>query len=243
MSTTDSVSDMETTPPSRVTRNSPAKITRQWSKNEKKQLNDMIVWCDDLKAYYLKQLELGPSSKEEPPKKPENNLRCSTVNTGEKTKAKTQVRKGARKQLSGEDLNTYLKQFYLPNYSTSDTVTCETLGRNLSEVATRLKHAYLSTEYKSLESFFLLGNLLKSAKMKFDELKIVEKIEITWQEWIVENTGMSPAYCRRLKRLFDLLTQYPKLQYLKGISCTEICKLHSSIETTFRNPAIAIQWL
>ena len=85
MSTTDSVSDMETAPPSRITRNSPAKITKQWSESEKKHLNDMVDWCEKLKAYYLNQLKVGPNSKQEPPKTPENNLLSSimeAVNTG-----------------------------------------------------------------------------------------------------------------------------------------------------------------
>ena len=90
------VSDMDTTPPLRVTRSSPAKNAKQWSQIEKEQLNDMLVWCDELKAYYLKQLELGPGSKQEPPKTPENNLLSSimeAVNTGKNPQLKQTLKK------------------------------------------------------------------------------------------------------------------------------------------------------
>lgn len=241
-----SVSDMETTP-SRVTRSSPTKNMKKWSKNERKQLNDMLTWCDEMKGYYSKQLELGPGSKQEPPKIPENNLQIKIMGNSRKVNKdteKTISKKKTKKQMSGEELNNYLKQFIHPNLDLANVqVSNEMLGNNLCDIAKNLNLVYQAIEYKSLESFFKLGALLKFAKTRFDELKIVEKIKLTWQEWIVENTNMSSAYCRRLKRLFGLLIQYPKLQCLKGISCTEICGLQSSIESAFKDPTIAVQWL
>ena len=127
----------------------------------------------------------------------------------------------------------------------ADTVyiTDETFGQNLNEIASNLKRAYQSAEYKSVKLYTELGGLLSIAKARFDERKILEKIETTWQVWVEENTGMSPSYCRTVKSMFKLVSKYPKLKHLKGITFTELCKLSKNIKSTFEDPTISINWV
>jgi hypothetical protein len=205
----------------------------------------MIDWAQKLKNYYEEQLKLGPGSKKEPPKKPENNLDSKILGTVKaKRTQQTATQKKAQKQMSGMELNDYLAKFYQPSLNVDNIAfTVATVGQNLDEIAANLKLAYQSAEFKSLKTYFELGGMLSIAKARFDERKIVEQIQTTWKVWVEENTGMSPAYCRRVRSMFDLMSAYPKLQFLRGITFTELFKLSSSIESTFKNPDIARKWL
>jgi len=146
--------------------------------------------------------------------------------------------------LSGAELEDYLKGFYLPDIAVSNVfITDSTLGQNLTEIAANLKLAYQSVEFKLIKSYFELGGLLTIAKARFEERKIVDKINATWKEWVEEKTGMAPSYCRRVIQMFDLTSTYPKLRDLKGITFTELFKLRSAIESSFKDPNIARNWL
>lgn len=236
--------EIDITPP-RVTR-STASITltknmKQWTKNESNQLRETIKWCEDLKTYFEKQLNLSPESMEEHPKPPENRFtRKIFANKMKKTSQKNNT--SGKKQLKGAELSSYLKKFYDSNPIVQE-IGINDLGRNLEEIAENLKKAYKSVEYKTLKSYFELGGFMCIAKARFDELKILSKLRETWAEWVEKNAGMSPIYCRRVRQLYKLLYKFPKLQNLKGISFNEICKRHSSIQSALKNTSIASDWL
>jgi hypothetical protein len=85
--------------------------------------------------------------------------------------------------LSGAELKDYLKGFYQPDFAVSSVfITDTTLGQNLTEIAANLKLAYQSVEFKLIKSYFELGGLLTMAKARFEERKIVDKINTTWKE-------------------------------------------------------------
>ena len=236
--------EVDNSPP-RVLRSNPshhsAKPANQWSKNESKQLRETIDWCVKFKVFLEKQQSSGSHSNEDYPKPPENEFtRKIFANKMKNTTKKSKT--SGKKQLRGAELSRYLRTFYDQN-PTVEEINVNELGINLKDIAESLKKAYKLTEYKTLKSYFELGGLMCIAKARFNELKILTKLQDTWAEWVDKNTGMSAIYCRRVRQLYKLLYKFPKLQCLKGISFNEMCKRHSSIQSAFKDPTIASEWL
>jgi len=61
-------------------------------------------------------------------------------------------------------------------------------------------------------------------------------------EWVKTNVGISISYCNKIRVVADLLTKFPKLQNLKGISFTRLYNLRKKIIELFTDEDITNKW-
>jgi DNA-directed RNA polymerase subunit RPC12/RpoP len=136
-----------------------------------------------------------------------------------------------------DEVNNYLKSHYTDEncYNTLMTTCTEAVESDLKKLAKQLKETNDRADGSILQVHYILGSQLKGAKKQFKQAK-------KWTQWVKENVGLSPSYCRKIVTVADLLTKFPKLRNLKGVSFTKIYNLRKEIEQLFSNEDIANNW-
>jgi hypothetical protein len=143
-----------------------------------------------------------------------------------------------------DEVNEYLKSHYTdencyntlmtPNHSGSaDGAECD-----LKDLAEQLKVTNDRAEGSILQVYYILGSQLSSTKVRFKKMKQIKK----WSQWVKENVGLSTSHCNKIVAVADLLTRFPKLRNLKGVSFTKIYNLRKEIIQLFSNEDIANNW-
>jgi DNA-directed RNA polymerase subunit RPC12/RpoP len=147
-----------------------------------------------------------------------------------------------------DEVNDYLKSHYTdehcyntlmaPSHSGSaDRAECD-----LKDIAQQLKDTNDRAEGSILQVYYILGSQLSSAKARFKKMSNVKKWSSEWSQWVKENVGLSTSHCNKIVAVADLLTRFPKLRNLKGVSFTKIYNLRKEIIQLFSNEDIAINW-
>jgi len=178
--------------------------------------------------------------------KPRGKKRSSTSNKKVKGCKKTKI---DRKNMSAIDFNEYLKTL---RRRQSINVDQEAIIQqsvmptdNVDEMGVFLKQIYSKIEDDEtilMNNYLQLGVYLRDAQKRFKLYKKESKDEITWYEWLYENTKISGEKARQLTGLAKLVEEYPKLKDLQ-ISFTCMRAMKTKIESVFKsNPKIALEW-
>jgi hypothetical protein len=158
--------------------------------------------------------------------------------------AETAVKKKASKQKPDrpaiDEVNNYLKSHITDEhcYNTLMATSIEEAGNDLRDMAKQLKDTNDRADGSILQVYHILGSRLNSAKERFKNIKDKQK----WGQWINENVGLSSSHCSKIAAVADLLTRFPKLRNLKGVSFTKIYNLRKEIKELFSNEDIANNW-
>ena len=147
--------------------------------------------------------------------------------------------------MNNEDFNNFLKsKLYDKNINLNDNPP-QMETKDINDVAIFLKEEvkYLNTvEVKSLNKHVEFGKDLTVAKQLFRTEKKKNKLNISWQKWIVDNVHISPAYARQHIEVFNLCGTYHKLRDL-AMTYTELFRLKNKIRSVFsKNESIADFW-
>jgi len=113
---------------------------------------------------------------------------------------------------------------------------------DLEGIARQLKGTNERADASILQVYYVLGSQLNNAKARFDELKSNEGIMKTWGRWIKMNVGISISHCNKIRVVADLLTKFPRLQHLKGISFTRLYNLRNKIIELLKDEDNANKW-
>ena len=132
-----------------------------------------------------------------------------------------------------EELSDYLKS-HIINEDT-ELFNVNSIGDNLKDIANNLKEG--RRDGPSLEVNYILGCKLNKARTLFDSQRLR-----SWGKWVKEHCGMSISYCSKIMSVAKLLTMFPKLQNLKGISFTKLYNLRKKIIELFSDESIAKYW-
>ena len=132
-----------------------------------------------------------------------------------------------------EELSDYLKS-HIKNEDT-ELMNIKNIGDNLEDIANSFKEG--REDGSILEVNYILGFKLNKAKAIFDSQKLR-----SWGEWVKKNCGISISYCSKIMSVAKMLTMFPKLQRLKGISFTKLYNLRKKITELFSDKAIAKYW-
>jgi DNA-directed RNA polymerase subunit RPC12/RpoP len=122
-----------------------------------------------------------------------------------------------------DEVNNYLKSHYTDEncYNTLMTTCTEAVESDLKKLAKQLNETNDRADGSILQVHYILGSQLKGAKKQFKQAK-------KWTQWVKENVGLSPSYCRKIVTVTDLLTK--------------IYNLRKEIEQLFSNEDIANNW-
>jgi hypothetical protein len=136
-----------------------------------------------------------------------------------------------------DEVNDYLKSHYTDEncYDALMTTCAKEVEGDLKKLAKQLKDANDRADGSILQVYYILGSQLSSVKKQFKQAK-------KWTQWVTENVGLSPSYCRKIVTVADLLVKFPKLRNLKGVSFTEMYNLRKEIVQLFSNADIANNW-
>jgi hypothetical protein len=146
--------------------------------------------------------------------------------------------------MSSEELNNYLERHITDEHCYKELMSTpvDYVENDLEGIARQLKHTNERVDGSILQVYYILGSQLNNGKARFDERKLNEGVTETWSEWVKRNVGLSTSHCNKIRLVADLLTKYPRLQNLKGISFTRLYNLRKNIKELFTNEDIAKQW-
>ena len=136
-----------------------------------------------------------------------------------------------------DEVNDYLKSHYTDEncYKTLMTTRTEEVEGDLKKLAKQLKDTSDRADSSILQVYYIFGRQLSDVKKKFKQVK-------EWNHWVRENVELSVPHCRKILTVADLLTKFPKLRNLKGVSLTKIYNLRKEIVQLFSNADIANNW-
>ena len=162
-----------------------------------------------------------------------------------------------------DEVNEYLKSHvthencYNTLMAPSQSSSADGAECDLKDIAQQLKDTNDRAEGSILQVYYILGSQLSSAKVRFKKMRKVKKWSSTssdrrsfhslpaqrqWSQWVKENVGLSTSHCNKIVAVADLLTRFPKLRNLKGVSFTKIYNLRKEIIQLFSNEDIASNW-
>jgi len=143
--------------------------------------------------------------------------------------------------MNSEAFHAYLEKHITDEHYYKELMST-VLGKiehDLEGVAKQLKGTNERADGSILQVDHVLGSKLNNAKARFDELKSNEE---TWGRWVKTNVGISIYHCNKVRVVGDLLTKFPRLQNLKGISFTRLYNLRKKIMELFTDEDIANKW-
>jgi hypothetical protein len=151
------------------------------------------------------------------------------------------VEKKKKTMLQDDEVNDYLKSHITDEhcYKMLITTPIDEVGADLNDIANRLKNTNNRADGAILQTYYILGSQLNCAKEKFNKNRTTEGFTQKWSEWVSENVGLSTSHCYKIMTVAKLLSVYPKLLNLKGVSFTELYNLRKII---ISNEDIAKDW-
>jgi hypothetical protein len=112
----------------------------------------------------------------------------------------------------------------------------------LQDIAKTLEDSKGLADGASLQIYYRLGTKLNVAKARFSKIKRKVVNKQKWSQWVKQNVGLSASHCSKIIAVANLLTKYPKLRSLKGVSFTELYNLRKKITELFSNEDIVKNW-
>ncbi len=143
-----------------------------------------------------------------------------------------------------DEVNSYLKSHITDEHCYDKLMADEDYNNivTLQDIAKKLKDSSGLADGATLQVYYRLGSRLNVAKEKFNKIKRKDVIKQKWSEWIKQNVGLSTSHCSKIMAVANLLSRYPKLRSLKGISFTELYNLRKKIIELFSDEDIAKNW-
>ena len=192
-------------------------------------------------------------TREKFPESPEISFVDSSKNKNEEDKEPV-VKKQTKKRksdisvnnMSATEFDIYLKSKLFEQhdnllYNFSKMNSTNDIKRVVIILKENVKY-FNSVDSSSLIKHIEFGKYLIIAKDQFSREKKKNKLQQSWEKWIVEKVQICPSYVRQHKEVATLCDSYHRLRNL-AVTYTELCRLKNNIREVFStNELIANYW-